>query len=92
MIRSTKQLPIVRALLKEGETSKDWINVKGIAGQYGLDYYNTLHFVSKLATNEYMARRVIKGRQKSPYDYKFIGDGLSKLSQEYMGIVSGESE
>jgi hypothetical protein len=92
MIWSADQIPIARALLKEGGDSKDWINVTGIARQYGLNYYNTRHFMSKLATNGYMKCRIVKGRLIRPADYKFIGDGLSRLDQEYRRIVSGESQ
>lgn len=74
----------------EGQTSKDWINARGIARKYGLNYHNTRHFMVKLATNNYMEGRIVDGLINNPLDYRFIGDGFSRLYHEYDKIASGQ--
>jgi len=86
---STDQLLIARAFLREARSSKDWLNLAGIAEREKLDYYKSRRFLMKLVRRSYAQTRIIPGRKRSPLDFKFTSDGHKKTLSRMICVLQG---
>ncbi len=87
MIRSAKQLAIVKAFLNAHAGTKDWLNLTDVVNRNSLDYYDSRRFLLKLVRNNFVVTRHLH-RKIQPLDFRLTPDGYSELMGEYLGIMS----